>query len=72
VDVRVRSEFDSGAIRTLGPTLWMVDQDRLPPPRFYLAVAAKGLSISLSALESILADVPVNVDSKELGSRHGS
>jgi hypothetical protein len=33
---------------------------------FFVNVASKGLSVSVSGLESILAGIPVNTDSKEV------
>jgi hypothetical protein len=42
----------------------------IPPPPFLLTVAPKGLSVLLSALESMLAEDRASVDSKELGTKH--
>jgi hypothetical protein len=43
-----------------------------PPPRFFVSADSKGLRLSVSCLESTLADVSASVDSKELTSAHCS
>jgi hypothetical protein len=45
----------------------LVNNKTPPTPPFFVNVDSKGVSVSVSALESTLAGFPVSVDSKGIG-----
>jgi hypothetical protein len=53
-----------GAVRKGAASRRRIPNYKYLPPVFFVSVASKGLSVSLSRLESTLAGIRVGVDSK--------